>query len=71
MEDWESDLEVPANPDSTLESVIMVATSLPTRYQLPTLPHTPSRPRHVSPIVTGRSVESPVHRVTRPRTARN
>jgi len=48
---------------SSLESVIIVATPLPTRYQPPTLPHTPCRPRHVSPIVIGRSVGSPMYRV--------
>jgi len=31
MEDWESDLEAPLNPDSSVESVIMVATPLPVR----------------------------------------
>jgi len=67
MEGWESDLEAPANPDSSLESV-MVATPLPTRYQPPTFP---CRPRHVSPIVIGRSVGSPMYRVTRSRAARN
>jgi len=71
MEDWELDLEAPANPDSSLESVIMVATPLPTQYQPPTLPHTPCRPRHVSPIVIGRSVGSPMYHVTRSRAARN
>jgi len=71
MEDCESYLEAPANPDSLLESIIMVATPLPTRYQPPTLPHTPCRPRHVSPIVIGRSVGSPMYRVTRSRAARN
>jgi len=61
MEDWESDLEAPLNPDSSVESVTMVATSLPVRRQvppLPPLPQTPFRPRHVSHIV-GRSVGSP------------
>ena len=71
MGDWESDLEAPANPDSSLESVIMVATPLPTRYQPPTWPHTPCRPRHVSPIATGRSVGSPMYRVIKSRAARN
>jgi len=71
MEDWESDLEASANPDSSLESVITVATPLPTRYQPPTWPHTPCRPRHVSPIATGRSVGSPMYRVIKSRAARN
>jgi len=51
MEDWGSDLEAPLNPDSSVESVIMVATPLPVRRQAPPLPQTPLRPRHVSPIV--------------------
>jgi len=71
LEDWESDLEAPAIPDSSLQSVIMVATPLPTWYQPPTLPHTPSRPHHESHNIIRRSVGSPVRRVTRSRTARN
>jgi len=71
MEDWESDLETPLDQDSSVESVIMVATPLPLRRQAPPLSQTPVRPRHVSPIVVGRSVGSPVHRVTRSRAARN
>ncbi|KAF8417554.1 hypothetical protein EV426DRAFT_622399 [Tirmania nivea] len=63
MEDWESDLEAPLNQDSSVESVIMVATPLPMRCQAPPLSQTPVRPRHVSPIVVGRSVGSPVNRV--------
>lgn len=71
MEDWESDFEAPVDPDSSLESVIMVSTPLPRRRQPPSLPQTPLRPRPVSPIIVGRSVGSPVYRVTRSRAARS
>ena len=71
MEDWEPDLETPLDQDSSVESVIMVATPLPLRSQAPPLSQTPVRPRYVSPIVFGRSVGSPVHRLTRSRAARN
>ncbi|KAF8418305.1 hypothetical protein EV426DRAFT_700507 [Tirmania nivea] len=71
MEDWESDLEAPFDQDTSVESVIMVATPLPMRCQAPPLSQTPVRPRHVSPIVIGRSVGSPVYRVTRSRAARS
>ena len=70
MEGWRSDLEAPLDPDSSVESVNMVATPLPVMRQAPPLPQTPLRPRHVSPIIIGRSVGSPVHRVTRSRAAR-
>jgi len=71
MEDWESDVEGPLNPDYSVEPVIIVATPLPMRRQVPPLPQIPVRPRHVSPIVVGRSVGSPVYRVTRSRAARS
>jgi len=71
MGDWESDLEAPLDPDSSVESVIMVATPLLVRRQAPPLPQTPLRPRHVSPAVVGRSIGSPGYRVTRSRTARS
>ncbi|KAF8422214.1 hypothetical protein EV426DRAFT_606507, partial [Tirmania nivea] len=64
MEDWESDREAPLDQDSSVESVIMVATPLPMRCQAPPLSQTPVRPCHVSPIVVGRSLGSPVYRVT-------
>ncbi|KAF8419211.1 hypothetical protein EV426DRAFT_616367, partial [Tirmania nivea] len=64
MEDWESDLEAPLDQDSSVESVIMVATPLSMRCQAPPLSQTPVRPRHVSLSVVGRGVGSPVYRVT-------
>jgi len=68
MEGWWSDLEALVEPDSSSESVNMVATSL---HQAPLLPQTPVRLRHVSPITIGRSIGSPVRRVTRSRSARS
>jgi len=65
MEDWESNLETPLDQDSSVESVIMVATPLPLRRQVPPLSQTPVRPRYVFPIVARSSVGYPVHRVTR------
>jgi len=70
MEDWESDLEIPLDQDSSVESVIMVATPLPLSRQAPPLSQTPVMPRRLSPIVAGRSVCSPVHRVIRTRAAK-
>jgi len=71
MEDWESDVEAPLNPDCSVESVIVivVATPLPMKRQVPPLPQTPVRPHDISPIVVGRSVGSPVYRITRSRAA--
>jgi len=71
IEDWESDLDAPVDRDSSPASVIMAATPLPRRQQPPYLPQTPLRRRHVSPLTVGRSVGSPMHRVTRSRTARS
>jgi len=71
IEDWESDLDGPVDRNSSPASVIMAATPLPKRQQPPYLPQTPLRQCHVSPLIVGRSVESPIHRVTRSRTARS
>jgi len=38
MEGWESDLEAPVDPDSSLESVIMVSTPCPLGDNLPRYP---------------------------------
>jgi len=71
MEDWGSDLEASMEPDSLFESIVMVDTPVPTRRQAPPLPQTPVRPRHVSPMTVGKSVGSPMRRITRSRSARS
>jgi len=71
MESWGSDLEAPLDSDSSVESDFMVATPLSMRPQAPSLSQTPLRPRHLSPLVVGQSVGTPVHRVTRSRAARS
>ena len=71
IEDWESDSDASVDRKSSPASVIMAATPLPRRQQPPYLPQTPLRHRHVSPLIVGRSVGSPIHCVTRSRTARS
>ena len=71
IEAWESDHDTPVDPDSSVESIIMVDTSLPVRQQPPQLPQTPLRRCPVSPINVGRRVGSPMYRVTRSRAARS
>ena len=71
IEGWESDFDAPVDCDSSPDSVIIAATPLPRRRQPSWLPQTPLRPHSVSPIIVGRSVGSPIHRVTRSRAARS